>query len=126
MRRRRFLRNSDGTAAIEFALTSTAFIMLLIGIVEGGLALWTQIGIQHGAEMAARCATVNKTTCGSDSAIQTYAASESFGISPPASTFTHTTPACGNKVTASYSYTALTEYFGMHSFTLTGSSCFPK
>ncbi len=122
----RLLRDEMGTAAIEFALTSTAFIMLLIGIIEGGFALWIQAGIQHGSEMAARCATVNTTTCGSSSAIQSYAAAQSYGISPPASTFTYTTPSCGNQVAASYTFTFLSTFFGTTHSTLTGKSCFPK
>lgn len=122
----KLIRDCRGTAAIEFAITSTVFVMLLIGIVDGSYALFTQAGIQHGAEMAARCASINANTCGSTSAIQSYAVSESWGVSVPASTFTVSTPACGNQVAASYSYGFLTDYFGVMHVTLTGSSCFPK
>jgi Flp pilus assembly protein TadG len=118
--------DDTGTAAIEFAITSSVFIMLLVGIAEGGYALWVQLGIQHGAEMAARCATVNTTTCGTSDAIKTYAAAQSYGVSPPTSTFTVTTPSCGNQVAASYTYTFLSAFFSHTSATLTGRACFPK
>ena len=120
------LKDETGTAAIEFAMTSWVFILLLMAIIEGGFALWIQAGIQHGSEMAARCATVDSVTCGSPSAIQTYAAAQSYGLIPPTSTFTVSTPACGNRVAASYTLTFLTHFFNPSSVTLTGSSCFPK
>lgn len=122
----RFVKSETGTAAIEFAMTSWAFVLFLMAIIEGGFALWVHAGIQHGSEMAARCATVDKTTCGSTSAIQNFAAAQSYGLSPPASTFTVSTPACGNQVSASYTLAFLANFFNPSSVTLTGSSCFPK
>lgn len=124
----RFLRDTCGTAAIEFAILSTVFFALIFGILEGGYVLYMDLGIQHATEMAARCATVySSSTCNSSSAIQTYAATQAYGISPPASAFTYSSTTCGNKVTASYTYSFLGSYFwGGSSVTLTGSSCFPK
>jgi Flp pilus assembly protein TadG len=120
-------RDEGGVSAVEFALTAPIFFALLFGIIEGGLVLWTQLGLQHGAEMAARCATVNAaTTCGTVSAIQAFAAQQALGLDPPSSTFAVTTPACGNQVTASHSYQFLTGYFGAPSVTLSAQSCFPK
>jgi len=52
--------------------------------------------------------------------------SESFGLSIPSSTFTVTTPACGNQVNASYVYSFITMAFGSPSVTLTAQSCYPK
>jgi Flp pilus assembly protein TadG len=126
MRLRPLIKDETGTAAIEFAMTSWVFVMLLMAIIEGGFALWIQAGIQHGSEMAARCATVDSVTCGSAANIKTYAAAQSYGLSPPTSTFTVSTPTCGNRVTASYTLTFLTYFFSPSSVTLTGSSCFPK
>ena len=122
----RLLHDTGGTAAIEFAIISSVYIMLLFGIIEGGYALYYQLGVQHGAEMAARCASVNSTTCGSTSAIKTYASGQSYGLSPPVSVFTVSTPSCGNKVDASYTYSFLGNFWGVMTVTLTGSSCFPK
>jgi Flp pilus assembly protein TadG len=126
MKLSRSFTDEAGTAAIEFAMTSWVYVFFLMAIIEGGFALWIQAGIQHGSEMAARCATVDSTTCGSTSAIQTYAAAQSYGLNPPTSTFTVSTPACGNRVSASYTLTFLTHFFNPSAVTLTGSSCFPK
>jgi hypothetical protein len=76
--------------------------------------------------MAARCASVNSSVCGSASAVQSYAAQQSFGLNPPASAFTLPTPSCGNQVSASYTLQFLTTYFGLPAVTLTAQSCFPK
>lgn len=126
MRLAQACRDTRGTSAIEFGLTAPAFFMIIFGIIECGLLLWTQLGLQHGAEMAARCASVNTIICGSVSAIQSYAAQQTFGLNPAPSTFTVITPACGNQVSASYTYGFITTYFGTPTLTLSAQSCFPK
>ena len=111
---------------IPFGLTAPIFFLLIFGVVEAGLMLFTQTALQHGTEMAARCATINTATCSSVSSIQNYAAQQSFGLNVPAATFTVTTPACGNQVSANYVYQFITSYFGAPSLTLTAQACFPK
>jgi Flp pilus assembly protein TadG len=120
----RFLRNRGGATAVEFALTVPAFFALIIGAVEVGLLCWAQLALQQGSEAAARCATVNKTLCGTTSQIQAYASAQSFGLAPAASTFTVNTAACGNRVQANYSPPFLSG-FVMRGVTLTASACFP-
>ena len=115
-----------GTSAIEFAVTAPAFFLILFAIIEGALLLWTQIGLQHGTELAARCASVNTSICGSSGAVQTYAAQQSFALKPPASIFTVSNPVCGNQVSAAYTYKFLTSFFGLPSFTIRAQACFPK
>jgi len=100
--------------------------MILFGIIEAGLFVWTQAGLQHASEMAARCATVNATTCGNASATQNFAVQQAYGLSLAPSVFSVTTPACGNQVSATYSYQFITHYFGTPSLTLNARSCFPK
>lgn len=114
---------------MEFALTAPAFFAMLVGVIECGLLLWTQIGLQHGAEMAARCASINATLCGTTSAVQQYAAQQAFGLNPPSATFTaDPSPAsgCGYKVSASYAFNFLTQYFPNQAVTISAQSCFPK
>ena len=122
----RFYNDNGGVTAIEFAMTAPVFMLLLFGIIQVSLALWTQLGIAHGAAFAARCASLTPSTCSSSDTIQTYALSESFGLSIPKSTFTVSTPACGNQVSASYVYSFMTLAFGTPSVTLTAQSCYPK
>jgi Flp pilus assembly protein TadG len=147
---RQLFRDTDGASLLEFAVTAPLFFLLLFGVIQAGLMLWTQMGLQHGVEMAARCASVSDiaitnsvvtlpTPCYSVngkasanvSTIKSYAAANSYGLSPPASAFSVNpatrpagTPACtgGNLITASYPFTAITY---LYSITLTASSCFP-
>jgi hypothetical protein len=91
------------------------------------LLFWTQIGLQHGAEMAARCASVNSTLCpNSDpNAITSYATQQTFGLNLPSSTFSYSTPTCGNQVSASYTF-QFPEIFNVAPLTLTAKACFPS
>jgi len=120
----RFLRNRSGATAVEFALTVPAFFALVIGAVEVGLLCWAQLALQQGSEAAARCASVNKTLCGTTAQIQAYASAQSFGLAPAATAFTVSAQACGNRVQASYSPPFLTA-FVMSGVTLSASACFP-
>ena len=126
MKRPGLWRDEQGASALEFALTAPVFFLFLFGIIELGLMFWTQIGLQHGAEMAARCATINTTLCPSNNpgAITSYATQQAYGLSLPASTFTYSTPACGNQVSASYTF-QFPEIMKIGPLTLTAQACFP-
>jgi Flp pilus assembly protein TadG len=119
-----FRRDIGGATALEFALCAPAFFMLMMGIVELGLLVWMQLGLQQGAEAAARCASINHTTCGNAGQIQGYAAAQSYGLAVPTSAFTVSTQACGNQVQASYIPTFLPS-FPIPTPTLTAQACFP-
>ncbi len=122
---RRFWANIRGATAVEFAITAPVFFALLFGIVDGGRLLWTQVGLQHAVEMAARCASIDNTTLCSD--VPAYAATEAFGLDLPAAIFTVSTGACdGVQVSANYQFTFATGFFGPGSLTLSAQSCVPK
>jgi Flp pilus assembly protein TadG len=121
-------RDQRGASAVEFAILAPVFFLLIFGIIAFGLVFWTQVGLQHGAEMAARCASINATLCptSNPTAITNYATQQAFGLSLPASTFTYTQPSppCGNQVSASYTF----EYpniLNLGPLTLTAQACFP-
>ncbi|MGL3211348.1 Flp pilus assembly protein TadG [Bradyrhizobium sp. USDA 4524] len=118
-------RDNRGASALEFALTAPVFFLFIFGIIEFGLLFWTQLGLQHGTEMAARCATVNSTLCPSGSAITNYAAQQAFGLTLPAQTFTYSTSACGNVVSASYAF-QFAQFLNLSPVTLTARACFPS
>ena len=124
MKRSKFVHDESGTTALEFALTAPVFFLFIFGVIEAGLLFWTQIGIQHGAEMAARCASINSTLCPGPNAIASYATQQSFGLTLPSSTFTYSTPACGNQVNATYTF-QLPGIFGLRALNLTAQACFP-
>jgi Flp pilus assembly protein TadG len=138
--------DTRGSVLVEFTLTMTLLLLLMFGLVQAGLLLWTQSGLQHGVERAARCASVNYSAnqlgltqscfavapnAVTDTTIQQYAAQSSWGIVPASSSFTvHSPPAasakCGTDpgyvVTVSPTYNLINYLF---SVTLTATSCFP-
>ncbi len=125
MRRACLWRDESGATALEFALTAPAFFLFLFGVIEAGLLFWTQIGLQHGAAMAARCASVNSTLCPNPNAIVGYASQQALGLSLPSSTFTYSTASCGNQVSGSYSF-QLPSMFGLAPIALSAQACFPS
>ena len=124
MRKFRFLSDTGGATALEFALCAPPFFLLVMGIVELGLLVWMQLSLQQGVEAAARCASINKITCSNASQIKAYAAAQTYGVHPPNTAFTVSTPACGNLVQASYAPSYLPT-FPIPAQTLTARSCFP-
>lgn len=125
---RGFRHNQRGASAVEFALLALPFFAMLFGIVEGGRLLWTQIGLQHAVEMASRCASLvddsNPHPCPGTS-VQTYAASQAYGLNPPSNVFKVLSADCGSEVTATYTFAFITSYFGISPLTLTARSCAP-
>jgi Flp pilus assembly protein TadG len=122
---RRFHKSNSGAAAIEFGMTAPIFLVLLLSIIFFGLLMWTRSGLQHGAEMAARCASINKDLCGTSIAIQQFAAAQSFGINPSPAVFAVSNQECGIAVEAKYQFKLLAQYFGLPSITVRAKSCFP-
>lgn len=125
MKRVTFRQDNRGASALEFALTAPVFFLFIFGIIEFGLLFWTQLGLQHGTEMAARCATVNSTLCPNGNAITSYAAQQAFGLTLPAQTFTYSTSACGNQVNASYAF-QFAQFLNVSPIVLTAQACFPS
>jgi Flp pilus assembly protein TadG len=117
--------DNRGASALEFALTAPVFFLFIFGIIEFGLLFWTQLGLQHGAELAARCASVYSLLRPNSNAITSYAAQQAFGLSLPSQTFTYSTPACGNQVSASYAF-QFPEVLNLSPLTLTAQACFPS
>ena len=139
--------DTRGAALFEFLVTLPFFLALTFGLIQAGLLLWTKAGLQHGVEVATRCASVNysalrlglNTSCFpvapsavTNRTIQDYAVAHSFGLVPSFSHFTvtPTLPTPGNPcptnigyvVTASATYNLINYIF---SVTLTTTSKFP-
>src|SRR5882672_8988270 len=120
-----FRRDQRGATDVEFALTIPVFILFVVAILDGAMMMWTQLGLQHGAEMAARCAVVNTTTCGSNANIQSYAAAQAYGLSVTSAAYSVSTAACGKTVTGNYTYTLFLSYVGIvSSVALSAKSCY--
>jgi Flp pilus assembly protein TadG len=54
---------SAGTTTVEFAMTATPMLMLVLGVLQAGLMLWTWQALEATAIDAARCAAINATSC---------------------------------------------------------------
>jgi Flp pilus assembly protein TadG len=126
----RLWRSRDAATAIEMAFLLPVFLMFLLGIEEFGRALWTQTALQFAVERAARCAAVSPSTCED---VPAYAASQVFGLSIPAESFTYTANAiCGaasittqTQVTASYAFQPVVPQLVPINVTLSAKSCHP-
>lgn len=116
-------RDQRGATAVELAFVLPPLLLFLLGSMEFGRAMWIENALNYSVEEAARCASNNTTTCGSASAITSFAASRS-GATFAASAFTATSPSCGNMVSASYPM-SLNIPFGNYAITLTAQACFP-
>jgi Flp pilus assembly protein TadG len=120
---RRLAREDAGNLSIELGLLAPVLILFIFAVAEGGHLLWTVNALHYSVEEAARCAAVNKTSCGTATQIQSFAAGRS-GAGFPSSAFTATVVACGNLVSASYSM-PLNIPFMPHSISLSAQSCYP-
>src|SRR5262249_40372711 len=94
---RHFARDEVGNLAVEFGLLAPALMLFIFGIAEGGRMLWTVNALHYSVQEAARCASINTTTCGTATQIQSFAAGRS-GAAFASSVFTATVVACGNRV----------------------------
>jgi Flp pilus assembly protein TadG len=136
--------DTRGGTIVEYTVTMPLFLLLMFGLVQAGLLLWAQVGLQHGVEMAARCASVsdaainagldvtkNPTPCyntngsatSNVSTIRKFAAQQSYGLNPPTSIFAVSTCSGGNQVSASHKYNLINYIFAP---TLTAQSCYPN
>jgi Flp pilus assembly protein TadG len=147
---RHFFRDEQGAVIVENTITMLVFVLLTMGITQAGLIMWSAVGLEHGVEMAARCASVSDaaidagfvpstttpTPCYSTSTkgatnnqttVKAYAVSQSYGIGVPLSAFTPPpgSGACAspsNQVSSSYSQTLMNYLFSTH---LSPLSCYP-
>jgi Flp pilus assembly protein TadG len=103
----RFLRETHGASAVEFALVSTAFISLVMGVCYIAIMLFNNMSLEWAMARAARIAEINKAATQSDiaTAINTYLAANGL----PNATVTYTSAVSGGlrsaTIGASYSQT---------------------
>jgi len=119
----RWLRSCDGVAAVEAALVLPVFLAFVFGIIEVSRAYRIQTALQFAVEDAARCAAINRSTCGSIDAIQNYAASKAPGLTIPPRRFNVTLQRCGIEVAIDYPFTSLVGNLVPLSATLSAQSC---
>jgi Flp pilus assembly protein TadG len=118
----RFARCECGSTAVEMGLLLPAFASLIVGTLYAGLTVYSAAGLHSAVEQAARCYSVNATTCGSSDATVTYAQTQYHGINSPA--FTASTASCGHQVSGTVTV-GLHDVFANLSIPLSATACFP-
>ena len=69
---RRLWSERDGSVLLEFAIVSSALVMILFFIVGLGLTLWAKAALQAAASQTARCLAIQSPLCANP---QNYASS---------------------------------------------------
>ena len=81
----RMLRDTRGVAAVEFAFAFPILILLLVGTLDIGRALWTASTLDHAAREGARYASLRGAESrypASDAEIQAFVRNRAIGIDP--------------------------------------------
>lgn len=112
-----------GASALEYGIILPVFLAFLLGIMDTGRLLWTYSTLHRATDVAARCAAVNTTLCGTTAQIQNQAANAAWGMTISPAAFTVATTACGAQVSVSYEFTFVTP--GLTTLSLAASSCYP-
>ena len=122
---RRLVVSESGATVIELAFAMTAFLGMIFGVINVARVTWTLGSLHYAVEAAARCASVNSTSCGSATAIQTYALSAYNGESLTGNPFTYSATGCGHTVKADYTYSLDIPPIGTWPIPLKATACFP-
>jgi Flp pilus assembly protein TadG len=122
------LRDRSGATAVEMGLIAPILFAFLLGIAQFGYTFWLQNALDYSVTAAARCASVNTTTCDNVADTQAYAAGVS-GAGFASTVFTATlATTCGGKngnlVSGSYAYSFVIPFVDL-SMTLTSQACYP-
>ncbi len=129
MARWRNLLRSRGSTAIEYAIILPAVLLFIFGLIDIGRLLWNYSALNRATEAAARCAAINTTTCGTTAQIQSFAASQAWGLDIAASAFTVATVTCGKQVSGAYTFVFVIPGVGtalpLGSVALSAVACYP-
>jgi Flp pilus assembly protein TadG len=129
---RRLARHTAASTTVEFGLTASILTLTLLGIIQGGIIIWTWQAMESAAIDAARCFAIGAPSCGSTTDTQTYAVSTAQGrgingVTAVASSGATAKALCGQ--TASVVAVAVSCPFGWVPYTLAptlkATACFP-
>ncbi len=128
MRRPSLVSCVSGTTAVEFAMVSAPFLMLLLGIISASIVVYTAASLHDAVEGAARCYSAetsqysSATDCVSATTTQSYAKTLYLGTGSP--TFTASTPSCGHQVNATLNV-VLGTGMAQWNIPLSATACYP-
>ena len=121
----RYIRNSSGSVAVEFALLLPVYIFFMFGIIEFGRYIWTRNTMEFAAEIAARYGAI--TSGATDATVAAYALTQLIGISSTGITFTATVAASTVTVVGTTTFSSvITNYVPIVSKTITVTATFAK
>lgn len=123
--RRGLCGDTRGIVSMEFGLLALPLTLFLFGVIEIGMVIRMKSALQFAATNAARCAAVNTVTCGTIADIQTYAATQTQGVTVATNAFTVTTVSCGRKVVASVAFPVSANSVLNTGLTVTAQACYP-
>ena len=121
-------RHSGGTAAIEFAIIAPVFLIMMLGIVEIGRAMWIKNTLQFAVEETTRYAMVNPSA--DTATLETYAGNQVFGATVVTSgNFSASTETSGGVtyvvITGTYAFESLVPLIPLPDITLSAKSRVP-
>lgn len=138
---RKFLGDSRGANAVEFALLAGPFLLVLVGTVEFGRAFWSRQVVQEVAIAGARCVAVPQPSCmaagkydatAARQYIMTSASSKGVALTQPNVTLDRNATCFGtsgfSQVTIAYTFsTALPDFITAlaSGAVMNATSCFP-
>jgi Flp pilus assembly protein TadG len=129
---RRLAACRQGSTAVEMAIVLPVLTLMIVGTICAGWMIYTTNILFYAVQSAARCGSVDAACAGTPpkvsqaEAIQSYAATQAYGISGATFTATPVT-ACGWQVTATYTFTFVLPFEASNpKFDLTASACFPN
>jgi len=120
----KFLKNTRGTTAVEFALVALPVLWFILGIVQTAWVLWIDNVLHISVDVAARCGAVpTSTTLPCYSGDMTKTANLVFGPLSGA-TFSNNS-SCSNDGGAGLTGTYSVSILFVVNLTLTAQSCYP-
>lgn len=93
MKATNLVRDQNGAAAVEFALVSSAFLAILIGLCYLGIMLFNNMSLEWAVEKAARVAEINNAATQTDIATAVNSYLSSVGL--PDATVQYSTTVSG-------------------------------
>ncbi len=121
----RYIRNSSGSVAVEFALLLPVYIFFMFGIIEFGRYIWTRNTMEFAAEIAARYGAI--TSGATNATVAAYALTQLIGIDSTGITFTATVAASTVTVVGTTTFSSvITNYVPIVSKTITVTATFAK
>lgn len=127
---RKFLREERGAAAVEFALVSTAYLMMLLGVIEVARYVADRQDLMSAVHTTGRYAIVHGSASSSPAttnSLKTMVGNSLFlinssSVTASASFSPNNNPGSTVTITASYTWTPLVPLLHLPSATISASS----